>query len=153
MPKTPLNIFFENFICEKYLFWKNFRFLGPFFGGGDYSGGGNFLKLFSLFERLLLQLQTLQVSEGVLGQKYFLNWPWSQKNLMSSWGGRWCRCSPSASSTCFMLSGQGPPLLHRLYFSLHTHLNPLNNISLQLKKKFSPHKWLNLFFSSKKWAH
>jgi hypothetical protein len=60
------NIFFE----------KNFRFLGPFFGGGDYSGGGNFFKLFSLhFERLLLQLQTLQVSEGVLGKKYFLNRP------------------------------------------------------------------------------
>ncbi len=47
---------------------------------------------------------------------------------MSSWGGRWCRCSPSASSTCFLLSGQGPPLVQCLYFSLHTHLNPLNNI-------------------------
>ncbi len=73
MQKKSLNIFFVNFICEKYLFGKNFRFLGPFFGGGDYSGGGNFLKLFSShFERLLLQQQTLQ---GVLGQKYFLNRP------------------------------------------------------------------------------
>ena len=87
MRKKSLNIFFVNFICEKYLFWKNFRFLGPFFGGGDYSGGGKFFELFSShFERLLLQLQTLQVSEGVLGQKYFLNRPWSQKNLMSLWG-------------------------------------------------------------------
>ncbi len=94
MRKKSLNEFFENFICEKYLFWKNFRFLGPFFGGGDYSGGGKFFLLFSShFERLLLQLQTLQVSEGVLGQKYLLNRPWSQKNLMSSGGGRWCRCS------------------------------------------------------------
>jgi hypothetical protein len=60
----------------KNLFRKNFQFLGPFFGGGDYSGGGNFFLLFSShFERLLLQLQTLQVSEGVLGKKYFLTRP------------------------------------------------------------------------------
>ncbi len=38
--KKILNIFLENFICEKYLVWKNSLFLGPFFGGGDYSGGG-----------------------------------------------------------------------------------------------------------------
>ncbi len=83
MQKKSLKVFFENFICEKYLFWKNLRILGPFFGGGDYSGGGKFFKLFSShFERLLLQLQTLQVSEGVLGQKYFLNRPWSQKNFV-----------------------------------------------------------------------
>ena len=134
MRKKSFNIFFENFICEKYLFWKNFWFLGPFFSSCDHRGGGKFFLLFSShFERLLLQLQTLQVSEGVLGKKYFLNRPWSQKNLMSSWGGRWCRCSPSASSTCFLLSGWGPPLLQCLYFLLHTHLNPLKNISLQLK--------------------
>jgi hypothetical protein len=28
--------------CEKYLFGKNSLFIGPFFGGGDYSGGDNF---------------------------------------------------------------------------------------------------------------
>jgi hypothetical protein len=36
------------------------------------AAGENFLLLLSShFERLLLQQQTLQVSEGVLGQKYF----------------------------------------------------------------------------------
>jgi hypothetical protein len=90
--KKILNIFLVNFICEKYLFWKNSLFLGPFFGGGDYSGGGQFLELFSShFERLLLKLQTLQVSEGVQVQKYFLKRPRSQKNLMSSGRGRWYR--------------------------------------------------------------
>ena len=55
------NIYFE----------KNSLFLG-----GDYSGGGKFFKLFSShFERLLLQLQTLQVSEGVLGTNFFLMGP------------------------------------------------------------------------------
>ncbi len=87
--KKILNIFLVNFICEKYLFWKNSLFLGPFFGGGYYSGGGKFFELFSShFERLLLQLQTLQVSERVQVQKYLLNRPRSQKNLMSSGGGR-----------------------------------------------------------------
>jgi hypothetical protein len=38
--KKTLDIFLENFMCEKYLFWKYFLFLGPFFGGGDYRGGG-----------------------------------------------------------------------------------------------------------------
>ncbi len=28
----------------------------------------------------MIQLQTLQVSYGVLGKKYFLKRPWSQKN-------------------------------------------------------------------------
>ncbi len=143
MPKKSLNIFVENFICEKYLFLTKFPVFRPLFRRRWLQRRGKFFfTFFFTFWRLLLQLQTLQVSEGVLGQKYFLNRPWSQKNLMSSWGGgRWCRCSPSASSTCFMLSGLGPPLLQCLYFSLHTHLNPLNNTSLQLKKKFSPHKW------------
>ncbi len=55
---------------------KKFPVFRPFSGGGDYSGGGKFFELFSShFERLLLQLQTLQVSEGVLGQNYFLNRP------------------------------------------------------------------------------
>ncbi len=44
--KKILEHIFENFICEKYLFWKNFRFLGPIFGSGDYRGGGKFCKLF-----------------------------------------------------------------------------------------------------------
>ncbi len=143
MLKKSSKIFFVNFICEKYLFWKNFRFLGPFFGGGDYSGGGNFFLLFSShFERLLLQLQTLQVSEGVLGKKYFLNRPWSQKNLMSSWGERWC-------------SRVGAPIQHPLHvfcslardhpcynvFTFHSILTSTHSIKFLFswkKKNFPP---------------
>ncbi len=147
MRKNPWTYFFVNFVFEKYLFWKNFRFLGPFFGGGDNSGEGKFFLLFSShFERLLLQLQTLQVSEGVLGQKYFLNRPWSQKNLMSSWGGAPLQhplhvfCSLARAHPCYNVF---------LYFSLHTHLNPLYNISLQLKKKISPISGKISFFLQK----
>ena len=140
MWKKSLNIFFEHFICEKYLFWKHFRFLGPFFGGGDYNGRGKFVLLFSShFESLLLQLQTLQVSEGVLGQKYFLNRPWSQKNLMSSWGGRWCRCSVSASVFCSLARA------HSCYnvFTFHSILTSTHKITFLFswKKKLSPPKW------------
>jgi hypothetical protein len=60
------NIYFE----------KISGFLAPFLAAAITAAGENIFLLFSLhFERLLLQLQTLQVSEGVLGQKYFLNRP------------------------------------------------------------------------------
>ncbi len=52
----------------------------------------------------------LQISEVVLGQKYFLNRPWSQKNLKSSWGGRWCRGSPFSILYMFFALWLGPTL-------------------------------------------
>ncbi len=110
---------FDVFECEKNLehifgkfyMWKisilkKFPVFRPLFRQRRLQLWGLIFWTFSShFERLLLQLQTLQVSEGVQVQKYFLNRPRSQKNLMSSWGGRWYRCSPSASSTCILLSG------------------------------------------------
>ncbi len=135
----------ENILWKFYM-WKisilkKFLVFRPLFRPAAISGAGNnFFKRFSsYFDRLLLQLQTLQVSEGALMQKYFLNRPWSQKNLMSSWGGRWCRCSLQHPLHVFCsLARAHAPLVQCLYFSLHTHLNPLKNISLQLKKFFPP---------------
>jgi hypothetical protein len=47
-------------------------FLNTFFGGGKYGGGRQFFKFFTkYFESLLLHLETLQVSEGVLGTIFF----------------------------------------------------------------------------------
>jgi hypothetical protein len=50
--------------------------LDTFFGGGEYGGGRRFFKFFKkYFESLLFHLETLQVSEGVLGANFFLNGP------------------------------------------------------------------------------
>jgi hypothetical protein len=74
--KKILEHIFCKFYMQKISILKNFWFLGPFLGGGDNSGGGKLCLLFSShFDRLLLQLQTLQVSEEVLVKKYFLNRP------------------------------------------------------------------------------
>ncbi len=101
--KKILEHIFWKFYMWNISIWKKFPVFRPLFRRRLQGQGIIFFLLFSShFDRLLLQLQTLQVSEGVLVQKYFLNRPWSQKNLMSSWGGRWCRCSPSASSTCLL---------------------------------------------------
>ncbi len=82
-----------------------------------------FLLFYSHFDRLLLQLQTLQVSEVVLVQKYFLNRPWSQKNLMSSWG-EGCVGAPLQHPLQVFCSLA--PLLQCLYFSLSTHLKEIS---------------------------
>ena len=102
-----LKLSFDVFECEKNLehiflkfyMWKisilkNIPVFWPLFRQRRLQRRGiTFVTFFFNFDRLLLQLQALQVSEGVQVQKYFLNRPWSQKNLMSSWGGRWCTVS------------------------------------------------------------
>ena len=140
MRKKSSNIFFVIFICEKYLFWTNFRFLGPFFGGGDNIGGGKFFLLFSShFERLLLQLQTLQVSEGVLGKKYFFNRPWSQKNLMSSWGEGGVGVLPFSILYMFSALWLGPTLATMsLLFTPYSPQPIKVHFSSVEKKFFSP---------------
>jgi hypothetical protein len=67
---------FCNFKCGYYVFEKNSKFLYPFYGGGDYGGGKQFCNIFPFYYYgKMIQLQTLQVSYGVLGKKYFLNRP------------------------------------------------------------------------------
>jgi hypothetical protein len=52
------------------VFEKNSHFLYPFFGGGDYGGGGQFCLIFPFYYYgKMIKLQTLQVSYGFLGKK------------------------------------------------------------------------------------
>ncbi len=85
--KNPWTYFLKILYVKNIYFEKYFGFWALFSAAAITGAGDIFFLLFSShFDRLLLQLQTLQVSEVVLVQKYFLSRPWSEKNLMSSWG-------------------------------------------------------------------